>query len=591
MKKQLHFTAIFIFILLGLNTYSNSQTLNCIWANSSQQGILGGLNVVYSMATDANGNTYITGTFSSDTIMFGSIMLLKKDTTTSTSDYFIAKYDNSGNVLWAQSAGGTGYGHGLSNEDVGNGITIDNTGNIYATGSFTTDSITFGNTTLTNASNINTSNYFIVKYSPSGKVIWANEGYKNFNNSSAAAITSDNEANIYLIGSFMINSQSDTIKIGNSNIGGNGYFIAKFDSSGNVIWAKGASGGIQYVSTCSGTALTTDVNGNVTVIGGFVGDTVSFGGVKLTNDSSTYIDQMFIVKYNSSGTVLWAKSANIGTDGIGGFNGITDGGANSISTDTQGALYITGGFFGSYITFGNVTLKNHQLGNSDNMFIVKYSPSGNVVWAKNGAADYITEGLGIANDDNGHLYVTGTFDSQILTLGNIRLTGTSANNVFLAKYDTSGNALAGISAGGSGYEIDRGVAVQTDGDGNIYTTGIYSDALSFGNNHLSTVPQGVFVAKFNNTSGIQGLGTLNSAMKVYPNPTDNSTTVDFTANDKSVSIAVVNILGQPVYSEIITASNGNNYHANLNLSSLPAGIYECVIHTSSQNLTQEIFKQ
>src|SRR5436190_20577711 len=67
------------------------------------------------------------------------------------------------NWLWAYNAGG-------ANDDMGISIAIDNSGNSYVTGYFGSPSITFGSTTLTNAGNYD---IFIVKYSPTGNVLWA----------------------------------------------------------------------------------------------------------------------------------------------------------------------------------------------------------------------------------------------------------------------------------------------------------------------------------------------------------------------------------------------------------------------------------
>ena len=76
---------------------------------------------------------------------------------------YIVKYDAMGNVMWAKSAGGTG-------SDLVRGISNDEIGNIYVTGGFDSDSITFGTTTLINEGGYD---MYMVKYDTSGNVIWA----------------------------------------------------------------------------------------------------------------------------------------------------------------------------------------------------------------------------------------------------------------------------------------------------------------------------------------------------------------------------------------------------------------------------------
>ncbi|MBI3501256.1 MAG: T9SS type A sorting domain-containing protein, partial [Bacteroidetes bacterium] len=82
----------------------------------------------------------VTGYFLSPAITFGTTTL----TNAGNYDIFIVKYDASGTVLWATSAGGT-------NSDVGRSIATDANGNVLVTGYFLSPTLTFGTTTLTNA--------------------------------------------------------------------------------------------------------------------------------------------------------------------------------------------------------------------------------------------------------------------------------------------------------------------------------------------------------------------------------------------------------------------------------------------------------
>ena len=81
-----------------------------------------------------------------------------------------------GNIIWAKSAGGTG-------NDFSNGITTDASGNIYMTGSFGSSSITFGSNILINAG-VNYSDIFIVKYDSSGNVLWAKREGESYGDAS-----------------------------------------------------------------------------------------------------------------------------------------------------------------------------------------------------------------------------------------------------------------------------------------------------------------------------------------------------------------------------------------------------------------------
>ena len=132
----------------------------------------------------------------------------------------------------------------------------------------------------------------------------------------------------------------------------------------NWLWAKNTGG----AGSAGTTAMATDASGNVYIAGFFDNPGVSFGTTTLT---SVWIYNMFLVKYDALGNVVWAKNeggTNIYNESI---NGIVIGGS--------GNIYITGYFGNSTITFGTVNLTNEG---DDDMFIVKYDTSGNVIWAK-----------------------------------------------------------------------------------------------------------------------------------------------------------------------------------------------------------------
>jgi len=93
----------------------------------------------------------------------------------------------------------------------------------------------------------------------------------------------------------------------------------------NWAWAKGAGG--TSPDFCYSTA--TDVNGNVYITGKFSSPTITFGAFTLTNNGGGWSD-IFIVKYDPNGNVLWAKSEG---DSYGEK-------ANSITTDTVGNVII-----------------------------------------------------------------------------------------------------------------------------------------------------------------------------------------------------------------------------------------------------------
>ena len=156
MKKHIQHILILAFVC---TTITSAQTPNWKWARSAAGGEYDQSSTI---TTDASGNVIIAGYFASDFITLGSITL--QNAGLGFDDVFIAKYDSSGNLVWAQSFGST-------SDDKATAVTTDNAGNIYLTGYFYSPTITIGTYTFTNAGNVG--DIFIVKYDSNGNILWA----------------------------------------------------------------------------------------------------------------------------------------------------------------------------------------------------------------------------------------------------------------------------------------------------------------------------------------------------------------------------------------------------------------------------------
>ena len=114
------------------------------------------------IAVDNSGNVAVTGFFFGPTITFGATVL-----TSSGGDrnIFVAKLTPTGAWQWASQAGG-------SSDDFSQDVAVDNSGNVVITGLFFSPTISFGATTLTNFSAVN-SDLFVAKLTPMGAWQWA----------------------------------------------------------------------------------------------------------------------------------------------------------------------------------------------------------------------------------------------------------------------------------------------------------------------------------------------------------------------------------------------------------------------------------
>ena len=524
MKKTI-LTIIFAFILINVK----AQAPNWAWAKSvgSSSNELG-----KSITTDASGNVYVSGSFNSPSISIGATIL----TCAGGLDMFIVKYDAVGNVMWAKSAGGTG-------SDLVRGISNDEIGNIYVTGGFDSDSITFGTTTLINEGDYD---MYMVKYDTSGNVIWA-KGAGSMSSDYGNNITTDVAGNVYLIGIFVspsITFESITL----NNAGGYDICVVKYDTFGNVIWVKGAGS----YDNDFGSSITTDFSGNVFITGYYYSPNIEFGGTTLTNEGGY---DMFVVKYDTSGNVIWAKGAG---------STLNDSGS-SITTDVFNNVYVTGWFNSFSITFGTTILNNAGF---DDIFIVKYDSSGNVLWANREGSNGNDRSHSTTTDSLGNVFITGIFQSSSIAIGSTVLTNAGSDDIFILKYDTSGILIWAKGEGGTG--LDSGQGIKTDIFGNIYITG-YSESpfITFGATVLIISGYSdMFIAKLSNTLVGSEQNIANSRINFYPNPSNGIFTIN-SDDIKLQSCNILNVLGESVFSQNSNLTN----QINLDLSAQAKGIY------------------
>jgi len=482
-----------ISILLTVNCFS--QTPNYLWANRA--GVNGA--TANSVVTDASGNVIVVGNFVGANILFGTTTLTNAGGGNN-SDIFVVKYDPDGNVLWArkQTSGGTG-------SDEARGVAADASGNVIVTGTFIGPNIVFGTTTLTNAGSGSSIDMFIVKYDPNGNVLWAKKQTAGGTASDVAkGVVADPNGNVIVTGNF--NSLSITFGTTTlTNAGANDIFTVKYDPNGNVLWAKQPGPG-GSVNNDVPYRIAADAGGNVIITGNFQSPTIAFGTTTLTNPIGTSATEIFVVKYNPNGDVLWAKQQ----DANGSANELGAG----VAADPSGNIIVSGWFDSPTVTFGTTTLTNSQSPNSIDIFIVKYDCNGNVLWARQQDAGGTSSdnAVNVTADAGGNVIVTGYFEGADITFGTTTLTNAGARDFFIVKYDPDGNVLWAKQqdAGGTGNDVGQSVAADTSG--NVIVAGNYTaqanppisitfDTTTLGmppGNSVAT-PANLFVAKISGT--------------------------------------------------------------------------------------------
>jgi len=286
-------------------------------------------------------------------------------------------------------------------------------------------------------------------------------------------VTGTHQGGLTYFGNFPINS---------GGWGSQSTFIAKYDTSGNVTWAKGVENlnGIFISSTNASSGISLDEIGNCFITGSF------YGAFLLENDtlvSSDFSEDIFIAKYDTSGILQWVRRD--------GGNSIEN--AMGIVSDSMGNSYISGLFRDTTI-FGNDTLVSSGI---SDIFIAAYDPYGNLRWIRKGGGNTTDEGLAITMNGDNSVLVTGHYRFNAI-FGTDTLVSNGVSDIFLAKYDSSGNLVWLRNAGGTDHDNGRGVS--SDQFGNIYLTGFHSDSAIFGNDTL--YGNGIFIAKYD-SSGLE----------------------------------------------------------------------------------------
>jgi hypothetical protein len=283
------------------------------------------------------------------------------------------------------------------------------------------------------------------------------------------AVTADDEGSCYVTGRFQNNCSFGTTNL--ISQGGNDIYLAKYDSAGATVWVKQFGG--TYVNEGGGLGISF-ANGQLGLSGIF-GGTGHFGGTDLI---STGAEDVFHLRLDKNGTVLWARK--------GGGSGHDE--ARGGPIDAQGNSFFTG-WYASSATFGTNVLTG-----TDNIFIVKYDSAGNELWARQAGGPYADEGRGIAVDLSGNCYVTGEFETNA-TFGATNLVGDGEMEMFLAKYDPAGNLVWATAGGGTGTQSGFGIGV--DKQTNIFVYGSFAGNGKWAATNLTAYGNSdVFLAKY-----------------------------------------------------------------------------------------------
>ena len=254
-------------------------------------------------------------------------------------------------------------------------------------------------------------------------------------------------------------------------------FLARYSRDGDLEWAVRAGGLGEDVAL----AVDRTTDGGSIVTGSFFAEaTFGFDEAAETTLAAAGISDIFLARYDASGRLEWARRAG----GAAAESGL------DVAVFDDDSCALTGELFGD-ATFGAGEARARTLSGIEGPdgFIARYDADGSLFWvqraggADNGRGD---RGRAITALPDGSAIVVGAFESEIVFEGDgedpVRLTGSGASEVFIARIDSGGALRWARKATGAdlGVDGDAAVGVASFRDGSCVITGVFDDALTLG---------------------------------------------------------------------------------------------------------------
>ncbi len=416
---------------------------------------------------------------------------------------------------------------------------------------------------------------YLIKTNSSGDTLWTRTyGGTNFEDGRSVQQTSD--------GGYVVAGFTNSFGAGIYDM-----YLIKTNSSGDTLWTR----------TYGGTNDDYGYSVQQTSDSGYIvaGFTYSFGAG---------LDDMYLIKTNSSGDTLWTRTYggtsyeegnSVQQTSDGGYivAGTTDsfGAGNEdaylIKTNSSGDTLWTRTYGSTQFDYGYSVQQTSDSGyivagitnsfgaGGGDVYLIKTNSSGDTLWTRTYGGTGFDPGNSVQQTSDGGYIVAGFTNSF----------GAGEDDVYLIKTNSSGDTLWTRTYGG--IDQDQGISVQQTSDGGYIVAGItYSFGAGFNDVYLiKTLGDGTVSVEDDRSVMPTGFALLQN----YPNPFNPSTTIAFSLPRATyVTLKIFNTLGQEAATVLSQELAAGTYETKWEATGIGSGMYFYRLQTATFSETKKL---
>lgn len=332
-----------------------------------------------------------------------------------------------------------------------NGVAVDAEGNVFVAGDFfLTEYITDGHI---EGEPIGGYDAFLASYTPRGEVRWAKRfGSAEYDGFRGLGLDSD--GNIYTMGSFGTGAD-----LGAGPIPRSEKLVIGFSNDGALRWAT-------EFFIARPRDLVTAPDGTLYMTGDFEGGAVFTGATNIVSAGGA---DAFLASYDRDGTYRWSTAIGGAGDDAG------------VALATNGSGVTVAGNFSETAAIGGSSFTS--AGDTD-IFVASFDESGAPRWTQTSGGTAADSAGGVAVDDAGVTYLSGTIDSGPV----------ARNRSFVSSFDGTGAEGAKVEPSGSHLAVAKAIAVTTEGD--VVATGHFAGSADFGGGPVEANSVSLWLASY-----------------------------------------------------------------------------------------------